>query len=194
MLLTAACGCSGHPDAPDRPTRTPGESGEKAVAQYDANSDGKLDESELSGCPGLAVALARVDADQDGSLTADEIAARIEYWETAPTTIINGDTEVTLDGQPLGGATVTFEPEDFLGEAFAACSGETDQNGRTSISGHDAEFPGIYLGFYRVRISKVADGQETIPSKYNTDTVLGYEASDDIPDISNIIQFELKSK
>jgi hypothetical protein len=166
----------------------------QAMARYDADGNGKLDAGELKKCPALAAGLARIDRDQDGLVTADEIAARITYWETALTTIINASTEVTLDDKPLAGATVTFEPEEFLGAAFIACSGETDENGRTVISGQNAKFPGIYLGFYRVRISKIVDGKETLPARYNTQTELGYEASDDIPGVSNIIQFALKSR
>jgi hypothetical protein len=164
------------------------------MAKYDANNDGKLDIAELKKCPGVADGISRVDTDNDGMVSADEIAARIEYWDSAPTTIINGSTEVTLNDKPLVGATVTFEPEDFLGDAFTICSGETDEYGCASMTGHDADFPGIYLGFYRVRISKVVNGRETIPAKYNTETELGYEASDDIPDISNVIQFPLKTR
>jgi hypothetical protein len=164
------------------------------MTKYDTNGDGKLDSTELKQCPGVADGLSRVDTDHDGKISGEEIAARIEYWDTALTAIINGTTEITLDGKPLAGATVTFEPEDFLGDAFTTCSGETDQYGRAAISGHDADFPGIYLGFYRVRVSKVVNGKETIPAKYNTASELGYEASDDIPDISNVIQFQLKSR
>jgi hypothetical protein len=199
LVLTSAltmggCSCSRFARPPERPARTPQQSAKQAMAEYDTNGDGTLDQSELEQCPGVAAGISRVDTDKDGKVSAAEIAARIAYWDTAPTAIISGATEVTLDGHPLAGATVTFEPEDFLGDAFITCSGETDEHGSANISGHDAEFPGIYLGFYRVRISKVVGGKETIPAKYNTETELGFEASDDLPDISNVIQFHLKTR
>jgi len=194
LLLMGSCSCSRFGRPPERPPRTPRESANQAMAKYDTNSDGKLDSTELKQCPGIAAGASRVDTDNDGMVSADEIAARIQYWDTAPTTIINGATEVTLNGKPLVGATVTFEPEDFLGDAFTTCSGETDEFGSAAMTGHDADFPGIYLGFYRVRVSKVVNGQETIPAKYNTETELGYEASDDIPEVSNVIQFELTTR
>ena len=69
----------------------------------------------------------------------------------------------------------------------------TDERGIASVSGHDAQFPGIYLGFYRVRISKQVDGKETVPARYNTESELGYEATDDIPEVNNVIQFHLEN-
>ena len=38
-------------------------------------------------------------------------------------------------------------------------------------------FPGIYVGLYRIRISKVVAGKEIIPKRYNVETVLGREAA-----------------
>ena len=51
----------------------------------------------------------------------------------------------------------------------------------------------IRPGFYRVRISKVVDGKETVPAKYNTETILGHEEADDIPGV-RFIEFKLQSK
>ena len=43
----------------------------------------------------------------------------------------------------------------------------------------------MHLGLYKVRISKVIGGQETIPRKYNAETILGQELAPDVPEISN---------
>ncbi len=83
---------------------------------------------------------------------------------------------VTLDGQPLNGATITFMPADNKGRV----SGGTIENGNFSITG---EF-GATLGVQTVRINwqkptgkKVKDEdsgnefdvtEEAIPAKYNT--------------------------
>jgi len=196
LVLWIACcvlaaGCVGR--GPSRPDFDPAASGAEAVRLYDKNGDGRIAGEELDACPALKMATGRADQDSDGGLTAGEIADRIRYFQNANTTILNGSVEVTLDGRPLEGATVTFEPEPFLGDYFKPCSGETDANGRASMEGQDAKFPGLYLGFYRVRVSKDVDGKETIPAHYNTESQLGYEATDDIPEVSNIIQFELTS-
>jgi len=92
--------------------------GAAALAEYDANGDGVLDAKELEKCPPLKLALKRFDANGDGKISADEIAARVRSWMNSGTTIVTGGTHVMLDGKVLAGATVTFEPEKFLGPAF----------------------------------------------------------------------------
>jgi hypothetical protein len=185
-------GCSRHPAAPSRPTLDPTEAAQQALTSYDANGDGMIDESESADSPGLTEAFSRIDKDQDGAISAAEMAERIDYYKTAATTIVNGGVEVNVAGCPLAGATVTFEPESFLGASFSNCSGVTNVEGRASLKGPDAKFPGIYLGMYRVRISKQAKGKEVVPAQFNTETILGHEAADDIPSVSKGITYPLK--
>ena len=191
-IITLTAGCSRFPKGPDRPDWSPDQSAAEAMKLYDSNSDGFVDKTEVKASPGLEDAFERVDKDSDKKLSQQEIADRIRYYSTAATTILTGSTEVTLNGRPLSDATVVFEPEPFLGPAFKECRGVTDSFGVASVSGHDAKFPGIYLGFYRVRITKEVSGRESIPAKYNTDTSLGYEGADDIPMVSHGIRFTLK--
>ena len=192
VLLFVAC--SGGPSVPDRIDVSPRSADFQAFADYDANGDGELDATELEKCPALKVALSRCDKDGDGRLAPGEIADRIRDHQSADATIISGSVEITLDGAPLEGATVTFEPETFMGDMLRPVSATTNADGRGYLEGQNAEFPGIYLGFYRVRISKLYQGKETIPSKYNSATELGYEATDDIDGIQNVIEFKLVSK
>jgi len=163
------------------------------MSTLDANSDGFIDAKEVEKAPGLKAAFLSTDVDKDGKLTADEIEKRITYYKSAPTTIVQGSTRVTYRNRPLVDATVTFEPEPFLGSTFGSCSGMTDEHGIASIKGHDADFPGIYLGFYRVRVSLEVNGLEKIPAKYNSKTEIGYEATDDQNvGLASIIEFHLK--
>ena len=184
-------GCSRFPPAPDGPKIGPAEAAKAAITEYDANSDGLLDAEEIGKSAALKMAMPRVDTDGDGKLTASEISARIKALLDAPATLVPCDARVTLDGNMLEGATVTFEPEEFLGPGFKACSGVTNEVGSACIQGPDEKYPGIYLGFYRVIISKKVNGKETIPAKYNTQTQLGHEAATDIPGLG-LIQFDLK--
>ena len=41
----------------------------------------------------------------------------------------------------------------------------------------DDSSPGVACGLYRVEISKLVGGKETIPAIYNTDTILGQEVA-----------------
>ena len=193
-LLLAIPGCSQLPAGPSRPSFDPSAAGSQAIEEYDANGDGKIDLAEAERSPGLLEAFSRTDQDGDAALTADEIANRVRYYKSAATTIVDGGVQVTVGGRPLYGAKVTFEPEPFLGDAFTPSSGETDGAGLTYLKGADADFPGLYLGMYRVRISRTADGKETIPAQYNTQTTLGYEAADDIPNLSTGIKFRIQLK
>ncbi|MEM9658987.1 MAG: EF-hand domain-containing protein, partial [Planctomycetota bacterium] len=195
VLASLTVGCSPYPESPDRPALDPGEAGEQAMADYDANGDGRIDREEAEKCPGLLDAFERVDKNGDGVVDADEIAERIRYYSTAGTTIVSGSVTVKIGRRPLRGATVKFEPEPFLGSAFSECVGTTNEEGIALLEGPDAEFPGIYLGMYRVRISTADNGgKESVPAKYNTETILGYEAADDIPLVSKGITFELDRK
>jgi hypothetical protein len=193
LTVWFAGGCSRYPPAPEKPDISPREAGRAAIGQYDADNDGRLDGTEMKKCPSLWEARKRIDGNGDAVLTAEEITARINYWSHCGTIVMSGVTLITLDGKPLPGATVTLEPEEFLGPGFTACQGVTDETGRASIKGPDPKYPGIYLGLYRVKVSKLVGGRETIPARYNTQTELGLEATDDIPGVGNI-EFHLKRK
>jgi hypothetical protein len=62
-----------------------------------------------------------------------------------------------------------------------------------SVSAQDEKFPGVYLGLYRVKVSKQVGGRETIPARYNSQTELGCEVATDIGGIG-YIQFDLRSR
>ena len=54
---------------------------------------------------------------------------------------------------------------------------------------------GLQLGFYRVRVSKQANGKEMIPAKYNTETTLGQQVAPDDPALmGGDIPFRLNSR
>ena len=42
---------------------------------------------------------------------------------------------------------------------------------------------GIQLGFFKIRVSKMVNGKETIPAKYNAETTLGQQIAGDDPAI-----------
>jgi hypothetical protein len=106
----------------------------------------------------------------------------------------------TLNGQPLTDAIVTLEPEAFLGYEVKAAFGTTSQFGDASPSIPKEQRPdpslpgGAHFGLYKVRVSKIVNGKESIPTRYNTETTLGQEVSYDDPGMkSNNITFALKS-
>jgi hypothetical protein len=168
-----------------------------AIAQYDTDGDALIGRKELTKAPALRAAIKNLDTDGDGNLAADEIAARIQSWLDSRAGKFSWMCSVTLDGKPLSGATVTFVPEKFLGKAVQPASGVTDSGGYADLSvlpnPGQPNIPGVYCGLYRVEISRKLGGKETIPPKYNTQTILGQEVANDAANIQEGIRFDLSS-
>jgi hypothetical protein len=93
----------------------------------------------------------------------------------------------------LSDADVIFEPEEFMGDSITAATGKTDVDGRVGLKSEYAKQNGrrgMSLGFYRVKVSKISDGKETIPAKYSSATTLGRVVTED--DRVNDLIFKLK--
>jgi hypothetical protein len=85
-----------------------------------------------------------------------------------PSGIVPVTGTVTLDGEPVSGATVTFVPVQMSGGGGAglgAASGLTDSVGKYTLSGYEGRANGTTPGSYRVKISRLtrADGSIVIP-------------------------------
>jgi len=168
-------GCSKLPAPPDPPELSPSAAADKAMTLYDTSGDGQLDAEELKQSLPLLDTLPLADKNGDGALSESEIKERIEAWFTGATTVDQQSTQVSLNGDPLVGATVTYIPEPFLEPAIQTTSGVTDEQGLAEMPGQDPEFPGLYFGWYRIKISKNDGGNEIVPARYNTDTELARE-------------------
>ncbi len=190
--LVGMLGCNRFPPAPQWPRIDAKLAGRQAIETFDTNGDGLLSEVELTDVPSLAGARKRLDANADGQISADEITARIDEWLNSGTTLVEVIAMVTLAGKPLENAEVTIEPETFLGDDYHAVAATTDDTGMATFSGHDGRLPGLHLGFYRVRISRLdAAGRETLAAEYNDDSTLGIEIAGDK---SNLAVFAVSTK
>ena len=103
--------------------------------------------------------------------------------------------------QAARGASVTFEPEPFLGDEIQRAVAKTDMFGTggpsipKELRPDPTTPPGIQFGLYRVKVSKVVGGKELIPRRYNEETILGQEAAPDVSEIANRrVVFALTSK
>lgn len=197
----AFAGCSGGSNKVPLPSFDPEDSASKAMELHDANGDGVLSGEELDGAPGLKAAMKNLDADGDGQINAEDIADRIRAWEEQRVGLMSITAEVTMNGQPLSGATVTLEPEPFLGDAVKTAVGETGMAGtfRPRVPKEQRPSPdsppGIQAGFFRVKISKQQGGKEMIPAQYNSETTLGLQvAKDDYRIMNKQVVYNLKSK
>jgi len=174
LALCLLPGCGG--DTLTAPVFAPEETAQRAMAEYDTNHDGYLDAKELERCPALKHSLESMDQNNDKRLSADEIAGRIKVYQESEVALKHVGCSVLLDNKPLEGATVTYVPEKFMGSSIKPASGVSDARGYVTLLVEGEKLPGVQPGLYRVQVSKKnASGQETIPARYNQDTILGAE-------------------
>jgi hypothetical protein len=190
-------GCSQRPGAVYAPDVDADAAAERAMSLYDADKNGELDKKELESCPGILNAILVYDGDNNQQVNVDEIAKRVAAWKEAGPAMVSVDCRVTLDGQPLEGATVRFVPEPYLEGPIRPASGVTETNGLAAISLVPEDMPSdlrrvraMNAGTYRVEITHPT---VTIPEKYNTRTTLGREVSKQTS-ASPYEEFKLTSK
>jgi hypothetical protein len=190
-LLPASWGCPSGPARIKPPAISASKAGAMAVEMYDSDKDGKISGAELEKCPALKSAIARIDHAGEG-ITAAKIAARIEAWQNSRAALMAISCVVLHNGRPLAGAEVKFVPEKFLGENIKVAAGKTDENGHTwptiPINGPE-DRPGLAPGFYRIEVTKPG---MNIPSKYNTETILGEEVAPDCQNVMGGYTYDLK--
>jgi len=102
---------------------------------------------------------------------------------------------IKLDGAPLPGANVTFQPvaaEGPEGESHISASvGTTDTEGRYALT-YVQDVAGAAVGPHKVMINAaLPNGRERIPMRYNADTELTFDVKSGSNDDAD---FDLKSK
>ncbi|WP_417390544.1 carboxypeptidase regulatory-like domain-containing protein [Gimesia sp.] len=102
---------------------------------------------------------------------------------------------ILLDGKPLAGAQVSFEPQITNSVKAKASFGSTDEQGKFKLR-YNATTDGVIPGKQIVRVSKLSGtneepGEEILPDKYNTQSTLTAEVTKEGP---NDFTFDLKSK
>ncbi len=195
--LLAGWGCSQRPSRIHPPPIDASAAGRLAIEQYDTNGDGLIGGDELDKAPSLKASMKNLDKNTDKKVSAEEITARIEKWQDEKVGKTSLMVTVTSRGQPLPGATVRFVPEKFLGDEVQAAEGKTDSGGFADLSvpldpNDPKDVRGVHCGLFRVEISKKVGGKETIPARYNTQTIFGQEVSNDAAGIQEGIKFNLQ--
>jgi hypothetical protein len=194
LFLVALAGCdpSGGRVAP--PSIDPVSMAQAAIHHWDANADRSLDAAELAKSPGLKRNLAVIDTNKDGKLSEDEIAARLKTFRDANVGLVGLSARFTLDGQPLEAARVVLKPEKFLSAALKPAEAVTTPEG-VGFFQMSGDLPGVQPGIYRLEVYHPgSDGKESIPARYNAETIYGIDAGVDSPDVNNRTHFALTSK
>jgi hypothetical protein len=167
LALMIFAGCGGKkPFGP--PTVNAATAAKAALEEFDTNKDGKISGDELVKCPALRPLASR----HNGEVTPEALEEQIKDWQTRKRGRFTWNCEVYHNGAPMAGATVTLEPEKFMGKDARSGTAKTDEQGlaiptEPIVTGEPA---GVQPGFYHIRITKEG---ESIPAKYNTETTLG---------------------
>ena len=169
-LVSLLCGCSGHAK-PDAVGLDPPEIAAAIIEEFDADRDGVLSKSEINASKSLSFLnrneLHPLDVDQDGSVTNEEIEAKIQgFVDENRITVF---CHVFFRGQPLQDAEIRFVPETFMGPTLAEATGTANAEGLAEIE-DGGEFGGMVSGLYKVEITHPT---VKISPKYNTETTLG---------------------
>jgi len=141
------------------------------IAEFDADRDGTLSKSEIKASKSLSFLsrneLHPLDVDQDGSVTNEEVEAKIQgFVEENRITVF---CHVFYRRQPLPDAKVRFVPETFMGPTLAEATGTTNSDGLAEIE-DGGEFGGMVSGLYKVEITHPTIN---ISPEFNTKTTLG---------------------
>ena len=196
VAVSVTLGCGGQPSPVQPPDIVAQTAAAAALEQYDADKDGALADMELEQCPGILRAIRLYDLDNDGRVSGDEIANRIRVWREIKLGLMSMICVVTMDGRPLNEAQVKLIPEKFLGNNIKTATG-TMENGTAILAIADADLPpdqqglvGVHIGVYKVEITHPS---QSIPTKYNTETMLGFEVAQDNPELQNLV-FNISSR
>lgn len=194
LIWVIVSGCSDRPSRVYPPEIDAGAAGAAAMDQYDTDGDGRVAGEELVNAPTLQAALGRLDTNGDGAVSADEVTARVQAWQESRVGRMSGMCRVLYRGQPLEGARVVFDPEEFLGDDIKPATATTDEHGMAMVSIEtDPDDPddvaGVAPGLYLVRITS---DQVDLPPKYNTKTTLGCEMAPDSLDMETGFEVNLE--
>lgn len=179
MILLGASACSHRPPRIEAPKVDPQQAAQQAIATYDTDRDGAISKKEAVTVPGVLAVFNAYDLDNSGAISQVEFANRLEEIYRLRTAITPLRVTVSMDGQPLEGALVEFAPEAYLGAEVMPATGTTDAGGTATMSISTEHLPesqrrirGIHFGTYRVRVTHPT---KSIPEKYHTKSIVGYE-------------------
>ena len=179
--VALAAGCSSGQARVTAPPIKASRAASEAVRLCDRDRDGAVSPAEATASPGLAVVFEQVDADHDGKLSAEEIAARIASWAQRGVGIVTQPVQIMLNGKPLAGGHAEFVPEPYLARWLKPAESDIAPNGMCSPSLPPADLPAglraaVHCGFYTVRITHP---QLKLPAQYNEQSTLGFEIRPD---------------
>jgi hypothetical protein len=179
ILLPVTAGCSRGPARVPAPSIDPDSAADKAIELYDTDHDRALSDNELARCPGIRTTISLYDQDGNRSIDREEIIRRLSDLLKNRVGLTQLRSRVTYRGRPLPDAQIVFEPEPYLGDEVQVAEGTTNSHGSAQIGIAEEYLPEnvrnmklVHYGTYKVRITHPTI---KLPSRYNSETTLGYE-------------------
>jgi hypothetical protein len=149
------------------------------MEMYDVDHDGKLSVDELAKCPGVLIRIDQYDSNHDKAIDLEEFTQHLTNLLRDGSGATQLGVGVTYQGRPLADAKVVLEPEPYLGSDIQTAEGATTNYGQASVGMPPDKAPAalksmklIQYGTFKVRITHPTI---KLPTKYNTETTLGYE-------------------
>lgn len=179
--LAITAGCAGGPARVTAPRIDASWAASAAIRLCDRDGNGTVSPSEAAASPGLAAAFERIDTNQDKSLSATEITARIADWANHGVGIVAQPVQITWNGKPLAGGRVELVPEPYLNRWLKPAGSAIAPNGMCRPSLPPEDLPqglrtGMHCGLYTVRITHPT---LKVPARYNEQSILGIEMRPD---------------
>ena len=175
-LLTALVvlsGCSNQPPRVAAPDIDPAQVARKAIELYDRDQNGLLNDAEFSNA--FRALAATADENDDAKLSVAEITQRLQEHVDDRVGLQDIGGIVTLNNRPLLDAVVTFTHDPAFEGVLTEARGTTDAVGFVQLSHADSELPGVKPGLYRIEVSKIEQGRELVPARFNKQSQLGIE-------------------
>jgi hypothetical protein len=192
VLWVLVAGCSSGPERVKPPRIDPSSAAAQAMELYDKDDDGKLNQTELSSCPGVLIGIDHYDTNRDKMIDREEFTTRLSQLLKNRTGATQLACIVSYQGKPLVGATVVLEPEAYLGNDIQPAEGVTTKAGIADVGMPPGKAPAalqatklIQYGTFKVRITHPTIN---LPAKYNTETTLGYETIPGEPTVKFVLK------
>jgi hypothetical protein len=141
VALLSATGCGTGPAAIPPPDVDVDYVVETLLAEYDANKNGGLSRDELAAEPVLAECLSQCRRDQGDEISGEHLTKKLHAIFDPTCALVSARLVVTRNGQPLANASVRLVPLPVLQNALPVGTGVTDEYGTTLISASREDLP-----------------------------------------------------
>lgn len=172
----------------------------RALETYDTDADGRIAGEELDSVPGLKKYIALYDQNGNGAISGEELRTRFSGWKEQGLALRRLDIRLSLNGQPLRSATITFVPESYMPESVKQATGTTDSSGLAKMSVAPEDLPeslqklggnvrGVYVGTFKIEITHPSINLADV---YESGAALGEEIARDT--VAPSIQLSLSTE